>query len=226
MPNWVYNTLIVNGAPEEVKKFITKVIDERDDFDFARIIPEPKTERECPKRFRCKSAADAHITEAPGKPWFNWYEWNIANWGTKWNACETEVDYTEGEGICRITFNTAWSAPIPVMNEMFDQFRKLRFEYEWIEEQGCVDLGRIVSENNVIVEENVPAEGSKEAYELMFEMWGGRESYVFDKEKNTYVEIEYEYSRYYEEHPKQKQLEPEEWYEKYGRKILKRREED
>lgn len=42
----------------------------------------------------------------------DWYDWCRREWGTKWNAQETEVyDDPEGNGYKVVCFNTAWSAP-------------------------------------------------------------------------------------------------------------------
>jgi len=44
----------------------------------------------------------------------DWYEWNCANWGTKWNAYECEIlqdcngEYTD---MLEIKFTTAWCPP-------------------------------------------------------------------------------------------------------------------
>lgn len=51
----------------------------------------------------------------------NWYDWNIKNWGTKWNASDSE----EKGG--KITFQTAWSPPVPVILATSKQFPKLEF---------------------------------------------------------------------------------------------------
>lgn len=42
----------------------------------------------------------------------DWYDWSCANWGTKWNACDTVVDFNV------IEFETAWSTPLPVFVEL------------------------------------------------------------------------------------------------------------
>ena len=50
--------------------------------------------------------------DAYGYP--DWYEWNVANWGTKWNACQEDTydaDIT-GDKLC---FSTAWSCPLEVL---------------------------------------------------------------------------------------------------------------
>ena len=40
----------------------------------------------------------------------NWYDWRRKNWGTKWNACNTEY-YEESEVLC---FSTAWNEPTQI----------------------------------------------------------------------------------------------------------------
>ena len=44
----------------------------------------------------------------------NWYDWSVKTWGTKWNAVRDNVD----EHAQEITFETAWSTPVPVFQEL------------------------------------------------------------------------------------------------------------
>lgn len=46
-----------------------------------------------------------------------WYEWRIKNWGTKWDAYQQEIQMLDDD-ILQIMFQTAWSAPIPYMEEL------------------------------------------------------------------------------------------------------------
>lgn len=49
-----------------------------------------------------------------------WYDWSIEHWGTKWNACDTNVE--EYDDIAIVTFNTAWGAPDARMfDELFEK---------------------------------------------------------------------------------------------------------
>lgn len=52
--------------------------------------------------------------ETYGHP--DWYGWCNEHWGTKWNACDPDryPDF--------ISFDTAWNAPIPVMEELSRKF--------------------------------------------------------------------------------------------------------
>lgn len=39
----------------------------------------------------------------------DWYEWRVANWGTKWDACG--IDITDMDDRAMIIFETAWAPP-------------------------------------------------------------------------------------------------------------------
>lgn len=38
----------------------------------------------------------------------NWYDWRVANWGTKWDLCEVMVEQHDANNIT-LTFDTAWA---------------------------------------------------------------------------------------------------------------------
>ena len=61
-----------------------------------------------------------------------WYDWRCKNWGTKSNACYTEV-VREDEAIL-LSFDTAWAPPIPIFNEVARRFPNLTIEGSLIEE--------------------------------------------------------------------------------------------
>jgi hypothetical protein len=63
-----------------------------------------------------------------------WYAWNLANWGTKWDAREVNLEHDENEAI--YTFSTAWSIPEPVFRAMAEQHPTLSFTLGCEEEQG------------------------------------------------------------------------------------------
>ena len=73
----------------------------------------------------------------------NWYDWNVRNWGTKWDVAnvdnegypETEIT-DEGEDFIAYRFNTAWSPPIEAIIKLVDQYPKLRFSLSFEEETG------------------------------------------------------------------------------------------
>lgn len=72
----------------------------------------------------------------------DWYEWSIANWGTKWNSYsfrEERCDIKEllgepVEGELEFVFDTAWSFPQPVFDALSERFPSLRFSCVSIDE--------------------------------------------------------------------------------------------
>jgi hypothetical protein len=64
-----------------------------------------------------------------------WYDWNVENWGTKWDACY--IDTTRiFDTRFSYSFQTAWSIPEPVFTAMAEQHPELTFEIWSEEEQG------------------------------------------------------------------------------------------
>jgi hypothetical protein len=53
----------------------------------------------------------------------NWYDWQIANWGTKWNAYD---QFFNGDNM--IEFSTAWSTPYHAITALSVKYPTLRFE--------------------------------------------------------------------------------------------------
>ena len=71
-----------------------------------------------------------------------WYEWCVRNWGTKWNAYgydEGGVDYHDGDSL---RFQTAWSAPHPVLEKLTEMFPDIELEHEWADEDIGQNCGR------------------------------------------------------------------------------------
>ena len=78
----------------------------------------------------------------------NWYDWRCANWGTKWNACDSNYN----EELQSLQFNTAWSIPYPIIAKIADDNPSLRLDGYSEEENGWFDEyttdNGIVSVNN------------------------------------------------------------------------------
>lgn len=119
----------------------------------------------------------------------DWYNWQCKHWDTKWNACHAQLcdeNYNETSAYLEYTFDTAWSRPEQVIEAFAEQNPDMTIEYSWIEEQGVVDLGEEIYENGALVSENIPEECSKEAYEMMFNMWENSHDYFYNPEEDNY----------------------------------------
>jgi len=180
MPNWVYNGLTIEGSPDSVKKLMeqmnspfVRVHDQwnvktqqmekqqvtypNPVFAFWNIIkptdmeaydgPQPKTE---------------NFEEAMKFKSDHWYDWNVRNWGTKWDvavsSAETYPDTTvedtaNGENhVVHYNFETAWSRPMGALTKLSEQYPDLLFTLSYEEETGwggeCELLrGKVISES-------------------------------------------------------------------------------
>lgn len=136
IPNHVRNVLeLKNLKPGEPEKIVNRIVTvyhnsffDTDDkiIDFDLIIPEPRFKQDCPKKYQVNK--HSHVEEDIERPWFDWYSWHLANWGTKWNAYD---GYTiVGKSYVKLVFNTAWSAPIPIIKKLSHMYNvNIRYRY-------------------------------------------------------------------------------------------------
>ena len=77
----------------------------------------------------------------------SWYNWNIRNWGTKWDVAVRDGDeypdtYMEGPTpngenlVVYYNFNTAWSPPVPALEKLSAQYPSLLLTLSYEEETG------------------------------------------------------------------------------------------
>ena len=111
MPNWTSNNVLFVGKENQLKKLQTMLKSADNEFDFNNVIPMPNelsdtvSGSENAKPEWQKKRSQELISKYGAD---NWYSWSIENWGTKWNAIDTEVEQRDGTLIYR--FDTAWDA--------------------------------------------------------------------------------------------------------------------
>ena len=141
MPNWVSNLLVLNrDDAEAILPYLNEDNAEREEgdlrLDFERIIPMPETV------YRGNSGvgeawhpSEMSLAEYKAKyPLGDWYKWSINNWGTKWNACNCSFNPPmEDEPYGILTFDTAWSLPLPVLEALYE-FKGVNFQLYFVEE--------------------------------------------------------------------------------------------
>ena len=112
MPNWVSVWLHFDNE-EDCKKVLDGMqVDGA--FTFTAVIPFPTTKEECPAEYIMKE--DSHICIDTDRPWLNWYNWSIDNWGVKWDVDEVQKSDTT------IYFETPWDVPYPVLEAINKKF--------------------------------------------------------------------------------------------------------
>ena len=68
-----------------------------------------------------------------------WYDWRVQNWDTKWDAYDVEVTDDDPDQL-EIEFNTAWSPPEAICNEIREQYPDLSISW-FYDEPGCEIAG-------------------------------------------------------------------------------------
>lgn len=144
MPNWCENSLYIAASEADIAAVKTAISDQA----FLNCLhPEPEH----------AESHDNNVVPA-------WYDWRIANWGTK---CDVQAEITgETETSLYIHFDSAWSPPIAALQHWIGQSdgRTVNLRYiEW----GMAFCGIFNNEENVSysipataseVENSIPAE--------------------------------------------------------------------
>ena len=182
MPNWVFNNLRVEGNQLDIarvkKQLNTPFSRTYKDFGFqggksVSIWKEATYDNPIFSFWNIikPEDMDAYINEpstgVPDNPedpdsWFksnNWYDWNVRNWGTKWDvAVENSDEYPEtqildeGELFINYKFDTAWAPPIPAIEKLSKQHSRVVFTLNYEEETSWG--GEIVFRNGIMEELN------------------------------------------------------------------------
>ena len=148
MPNWCSNDLtIITKTPKQFTKLIQGITNNSDQpFDFNRIIPTPQelADSDSPNKKNPQEMIDKYGHA-------DWYDFRCAKWGTKWNACDVELQL-ESPTEVSISFNTAWSPPIPIIEAIAQKypFADITFSYY---EEGMGFAGEFVYSKGQLVSE-------------------------------------------------------------------------
>lgn len=177
MPNYVENFIQFICSKERFAE-IAKTIKQEGSFmgsvDFNKIIPLPT---------ESLNGSDLQNTG------LNSTEWRAKYWGTKWNACQCEEVDEEARFL---QFFTAWDPVRPVVKVLSERFPDVPISYSWADEIVGSGVGSMVLLNGETLEEHMPPDYSKAAFELSAEVldidlaeWG----FVFDAKKGTYENV-------------------------------------
>jgi len=137
MPNWCYNSLVVEGESDALNHFKEKAKgkgwqgDCPNELDFNQFVPMPQ------------ETIDEGYSDCG-------YDWEIENWGVKWGACE--VCFEELGDEIQYAFETAWTAPTPMMEKWSSQYPMLTFSLSY-EEPGQGFYGSIMCFDGEIMSE-------------------------------------------------------------------------
>jgi len=166
MPNWCYNTIEIEGPKRAIDTF------------------------------------EKHLDTTEGKEWFSyfiqipeelkedgWYEWNVNNYGVKWNCDAMDWNRTSDTSIS-FTFDSPWGPPI----QLYETIESIELESEW----GSIDYYKVTAR---YLEEGMQfmgqyIEGENEEYEYsdldsldeipdsLVEHWGVRDRMLDDMDND------------------------------------------
>lgn len=180
MPNWVFCGLTIEGNPDSVKKLMEQVnqpfVRVHDNWDIAtqqmqkqqvtypnpvfafwNIVKPTNMEAYDGPQPKVEDFAEAMKFKSD-----HWYDWNVRNWGTKWDVAvsstetypnTTVEDTANGENhVVHYNFETAWSRPMGALTKLSEQYPDLLFTLSYEEETGwggeCELLrGTVISES-------------------------------------------------------------------------------
>lgn len=162
MPNWVYNTLSVSGSKDSIAKLVEqlskpvtthheelKVIDGKfssekgtqvseEAISFMNIIAPSNLDA-----YYSNSTPSIDVTDTENimssivhalNTGEDWYNWNVRNWGCKWDASSISAEVNDTDVVYR--FETPWSPPEQAMITLSEQHPDLNFFLRYEEEQG------------------------------------------------------------------------------------------
>lgn len=202
MPNWCEGNLKVEGNPTKVKElvdFLNTPFERNHKEVFKNEIVTTKYSNPVFSFWNVLKPEPEEMEEYTNSEY--WYNWNIANWGTKWdianvdgeNYFSTHLDSSKLEdGVVYYNFSTAWSPCSPVIALISEKFPEVRLRYTYAE-PGINFWGVEVYADGLVSE--VGGESlSHEAYRIMGDVencvcgWDSdEENYYKDCPKNVSV---------------------------------------
>ena len=84
---------------------------------------------------------------------YNWYDWQLKHWGTKWGDCQTRM-MEEAPGKLELRFDTPWGPPAEGMLYVSLVYPKLSFNLQWVE-HGMEFAGEATIEDGSVSQEDV-----------------------------------------------------------------------
>ena len=151
MPNWCSNRAVITG-PAPVIREITDILNQDDSPLLNWMVPQPKFEND----------------QA-------WYDWNINNWGTKWDISDVYFENPAEEDSIEFSFCTAWAPPIDAFRTWAELDGRVQFNLEYWE-PGVGFVGSATYDGDVYTEDYVDCNQDEKEYKrIASDVWGYEE---------------------------------------------------
>jgi hypothetical protein len=116
MPNWCQNVAYIDHEDRQKIDFMMEELDKKEPQLFNSVMPRPADQEE------------------------NWYDWNVCNWGTKWDASVYD-HHIDADGQLYISFDTAWGPPIGFYQFLYENGYDVEAYYN---EEGMAFAGQFI----------------------------------------------------------------------------------
>jgi hypothetical protein len=144
MPNWCSNELTISGDKEAISRFVAGVKkgDSQELMLIESYLPTPEEltvtmsgsfgDKNSPEALELAAKQKSNIEKYGHK---DWYDWNCANWGTKWSDGETDGGdiYNDGTTVS-YSFQSPWGPPEEAFRQISAMFPELTFVLSYEEE--------------------------------------------------------------------------------------------
>lgn len=162
MPNWCNNNLKVRGNYKQVSKFVEDIRDKERGFHLAKLVPCPKELRDTTSGFFADEDKQKALEEQQKRNiekygYADWYDWEYANWGTKWGDCETHMTSErvvkaddDQYSNCEFVFDSAWGTPVELIIRISTLYPELWFGVTY-EETGMMFAGYYVAHDGELL---------------------------------------------------------------------------
>jgi len=162
MPNWCSNTLQLRHDNPDMLNLAVKACQEGNLLN--TFVPMPDALNitsgyvgadNSPEQLALVARQEENIKTYGYK---DWYDWRIANWGTKWDLDTAVEDYTvDGERVVTVYFDSAWTPPIEAYRQMEKAGFRICASYR---EEGMAFQGTY--EDGIEYTEDIPEEPDEE----------------------------------------------------------------
>ena len=144
MPNWCNNRVSFYSEDTEQISKLRKIFESENVFNQIKPAPDwkntPNSSGELPvleQKFNKDGQLIYQTYNFPdGKNDDRWYDWNVNNWGTKWDIDEAECDGDEYSFEC--TFETAWAPAEGIYYELREKYPDVDCTWFYDEPGMCV----------------------------------------------------------------------------------------
>src|SRR6056300_1253603 len=124
MPNHTDNRVILSHDDTQMIDNIYNIMNTDDTELCNYLVPEPRDDA--------------------GEPTSGWYDWRLEHWGTKWDIYNATCDRMDANTLV-LSFDTAWSPPIPVFDKLVDMGFEVSARYL---DEGWMYIGEYIDGND------------------------------------------------------------------------------